>query len=266
MNDTRTELRIGTSGWSFDDWVGRFYPAGTTRREMFARYVQHFPTVEVNYTYYRMPAERTLAALADKSPTAFDFWVKANQDITHKQQTAPVAAFCDALSPLLRTNRLAGVLLQFPQGFHRTVANRKFLAAALAAFNDRLPLEPDALAVEFRHDSWDHPETTAGLADRGHTLVIPDVPDIPALYRVAPQATSNRAYLRLHSRRAENWYAGSAARYDYHYDDGELQRIADDWQTIAAGIEQTYVFFNNCHHAQAAENALQFQRIVDEMP
>ncbi|MBS3820230.1 MAG: DUF72 domain-containing protein [Planctomycetes bacterium] len=265
MIDTDTKLRIGTSGWSFDDWVGRFYSAETTKRDMFARYVQHFRTVEVNYTYYRMPAARTFASLSSKSPPGFDFWVKANQDITHRQQTDPIAPFCDALSPLLQDKQLAGVLLQFPQGFHRTVANRRFLATALAGFAERLGLPSASLAVEFRHASWDHPDTTAGLTDRGHTLVIPDVPDIAALYRVAPQATSEIGYLRLHSRNAGTWYAGAAERYDYHYDTGELRRIAEQWQTTAAGLEKVYVLFNNCHHAQAANNAQDFRCVVEEL-
>lgn len=265
MNEPRETFRIGTSGWSFDDWVGRFYPADTARPQMFDRYAQAFSTVEVNYTYYRMPAARTLASLAAKSPPGFDFWIKANQDITHKQQTDPIDAFCDALAPLVKARQLAGVLLQFPQSFHRTVSNRKFLASALQAFSHRLPTSPASLAVEFRHASWDHPDTRAGLASRGHTLVIPDVPAVPALYRVAPQATSPTGYLRLHSRNRDQWYAGPKARYDYHYATDELRDIAAAWQTLAASIEQAYVFFNNCHHAQAAHNAQDFQRIVDDM-
>jgi uncharacterized protein YecE (DUF72 family) len=190
---------VGTSGYSFADWVGPFYPPGTRSGEMFALYARRFAAVELNFTFYRMPTARTLASLAAKGPPGFGFWVKANQDITHKQDRAPAAAFIEALAPLRESGRLLGVLFQFPQSFHRTVASRKFLAAALEDFA-ALPS-----AVEFRHASWDHPATVEGLRRRSVSLVVPDVPAIESLYRPAPAVTGNRGYLRLHSRDAGKW-------------------------------------------------------------
>ena len=80
-----TRYHVGTSGYSFDDWIGTFYPAGTRKATMLERYAEHFQSVEVNYTYYRMPTARTLESLVRRTGEDFLFWVKANQETTHKQ-------------------------------------------------------------------------------------------------------------------------------------------------------------------------------------
>jgi len=254
-----TRYIVGTSGYSFADWVGRFYPPGTKSADMFAHYAGRFEAVELNFTYYRLDAGATLGRLARVSPPAFRFWVKANQATTHRQNRAAAGQFNANLAPLAEAGKLAGVLLQFPQSFHRTVAARRYLAAAL----DDLGAAP--LAVEFRHRSWQHPATVAGLRERGVTLVVPDVPDLPDLYRSAAVATSRTGYLRLHSRRAENWYAGGAKRYDYDYNRDELASLARQWSALADPVDEVYVFFNNCHRGQAADNAEAFRKVLAEM-
>ena len=247
---------VGTSGYSFADWVGQFYPPRTASREMFDYYASRFRAVELNYTYYHMPAARTLASLARRSGEGFVFYVKANQATTHKHDHGAAEPFIDALAPLREANKLAGVLMQFPQSFHRTAANRKYLAGVLDDFAS-VPV-----AVEFRHCSWEHSSVLEGLRDRGATLVIPDAPDISSLYHHRPALTSKTGYLRLHSRNAKLWYAGAAERYDYHYSQAELREIADDWASVADAADKIYAFFNNCHRGQAAENAEAFERIV----
>ena len=254
-----TKYIVGTSGYSFADWVGPFYPPGTRSGEMFALYAQRFAAVELNFTFYRMPTARTLAAMAARSPPGFGFWVKVNQDITHKQDRSPAAAFIEALAPLRESEKLLGVLFQFPQSFHRTVDGRKFLAAALEDFV-ALPS-----AVEFRHASWDHPSTLEGLRQRNVSVVIPDVPPIESLYRPAPCVTGRRGYLRLHSRDAAKWYAGMAERYDYGYSEAELRDVARQWEALEAQADSVHVFLNNCHRGQAAANAEAFRRIVGQI-
>ena len=251
---------VGTSGYSFADWVGTFYPSGTRPNEMFAHYAQRLNTVEINYTFYRMPAARTLETLERKTPEGFCFWIKANQLITHHQDRSAAPAFIDSLHPLRAAGKLAGVLMQFPQRFHRTVANRRFLAAAVKDFSE-VPL-----AVEFRHRSWDHPSVPAGLRDRDVTLAVPDAPEIHSLYRPAPAATTRTGYLRLHSRDAGKWYAADGAdRYDYNYSPGELQEIIDSWDRLGEQVDKVFTFFNNCHAGQAARNAEAFRRILEQL-
>jgi len=257
--DSPIEYVVGTSGFSFADWAGSFYPPATPRGEMFAQYVRHFAAVELNFTYYRIPPPRTLERLAGASPEGFEFWVKANQETTHRRNRSAADQFTANLQPLRDAGKLAGVLLQFPQSFHRTADNRKYLSAALE------DLAGDPLAVEFRHGSWDHPLTLAGLRDRGASLVVPDVPAIASLFRPGPTATTATGYLRLHSRAAEKWYAGGAQRYDYSYSGAEMRELIADWARLAGQVEKVYAFFNNCHHGQAAENAEAFRRILGQI-
>jgi uncharacterized protein YecE (DUF72 family) len=239
--------------------VGAFYPPGTRKQDMFEQYVRHFETVEINYTYYRMPTVKTMTGLDHRSPPGFDFWVKANRKLTHEETLEPAAAFLDALDPLRLSGKLAGLLVQFPQSFHRTVTNRRYLAALLEA------LASVSVAVEFRHFSWDHHSTYAGLSDRGVSLVIPDVPQIASLHRPKATVTGPVGYLRLHSRNADLWYAGAAERYDYDYSRDELRNLLEEWSSLEAGARRVYAFFNNCHRGQAAANAKTFERILTEM-
>jgi len=254
---TEIEFIVGTSGYSFKDWVGVFYPEGTQGRDMLAEYVRHFNAVELNFSYYRIPAARTLEAMANKTPEGFAFWVKANQETTHKQNRAVAGEFLDALGPLISSKKLAGVLMQFPQSFHRTAANRKYLAAALEDFSS-VPI-----AVEFRHYSWSTERTLEGLRQRNVTLVVPDVPELEALYRSGPAATSSTGYVRLHSRDASKWYAGGAERYDWDYTDAEISELIAQWSQFDGQVDRVYTFFNNCHRGQAAQNAEAMKRILN---
>jgi uncharacterized protein YecE (DUF72 family) len=151
------------------------------------------------------------------------------------------------------------VLFQFPQSFHRSAENRQYLAATLEDFKS-VPA-----AVEFRHRSWDHPSVLEGLRARNVTLVIPDVPALPDLYRPALAATSATGYVRLHSRAAEKWYAGGAERYDYNYSPAELEPFVDGWYGLEAPPDKVFTFFNNCHAGQAAANAEAFRRILGQI-
>ena len=117
------------------------------------------------------------------------------------------------------------------------------------------------MAVEFRHCSWEHPSVASGLRDRGAILVIPDVPDLDGLYHSPAAATAPTGYLRLHSRTAAKWYAGPVERYDYNYSEQEMQNLISDWSALDEPLEQVFVFFNNCHSGQAAENAEAFRAL-----
>jgi len=255
-----TRYVVGTSGYSFADWVGGFYPSGTRQKDMFARYTEHFESVELNFTFYNLTSGPTLQKLAAAGPEGFSFWVKAHQELTHKGNLAAADEFKENLQPMQVSGKLAGVLLQFPQSFRRTDGGRKYLSEALTG------LSGPPLAVEFRHRSWDHPSVLAGLKERNVTVVIPDVPALEDLYRPAPAATTSVAYFRLHSRSAEGWYGGMAARYDYSYSDEELQSLLKQWSRLEGQVQRAYAFFNNCHHAQAARNAEALRRILGQIP
>ena len=251
---------IGTSGYSFADWVGTFYPPATRSGDMLAEYVRHFEAAEINFTFYRVPTARTMSAIVGKTPPGFRLWVKGNQQTTHHGDRTVTEPFLDGIAPAIEAGKLAGVLLQFPQRFHRTIANRQYLGEVLA------DLSAVPLAVEFRHGSWVHPSVVQGLRARAVTLVVPDVPDVPGLFRTPAAATTPTGYLRLHSRDAGKWHGPAGTdRYDYSYNPEELGRIVREWEDLDEPMDEVYLFFNNCHHGQAAQNAEAMRRILGQI-
>lgn len=239
---------IGTSGYSYVDWVGPFYPPGTRPGGMLPFYCHHFPLVELNFTFYRPPGPDTLVRLAEKSPAAFQFVVKLPRTLSHEERPDDLPAFRLAVEGLRDRDQLLGLLCQLPQAAHYT---RKTLA-----WLDRLAAELGdlRLAVEFRHASWCRPAVNDWLAERQLDLVSVDAPDLPRLYPSGLVQTTPRIYVRFHSRNAGNWYASDKERYDYHYTDAELtdwiEQIRD-----AAPTGDVLLLFNNCMHSQAIENA-----------
>jgi uncharacterized protein YecE (DUF72 family) len=158
---------------------------------------------------------------------------------------------------LRAAGRLAALLLQFPQAFHNTSANRHYLRAAARRCRDL------RLAVEFRHRSWARPATFDFLADQALALVAVDEPALPALFPRLPVVTApDLAYVRFHSRNAANWYRSGAERYDYRYADAELRDWLPLLRTIAAKARNIFIYFNNCHSGQAAQNARELAALV----
>src|SRR5512144_263870 len=105
-------LRIGTSGFSYDDWIGPVYPEGLPAREQLSYYAKLFSTVELNVTYYRVPAPSTVVGWVRKTPDDFLFAVKAYGDLTHQRETQDFAGFVAAIQPLVEARKLGCVLAQ----------------------------------------------------------------------------------------------------------------------------------------------------------
>ena len=111
---------IGTSGYSYLDWVGDFYPEGTRPEGMLRHYCRHFPLVELNFTFYRPPTRGMLLRLANKTPPEFQFLAKLPQSISHEQSAFDLPGFRYAAEGLAERGQLAGLLCQFPQALHCT--------------------------------------------------------------------------------------------------------------------------------------------------
>src|SRR5467141_1005869 len=196
-------ILLGTSGFSYPDWDGAFYPPGLARAKQLDYYVRQFKTVEVNSTYYRIPPPSTFAAMERKTPADFEFIVKTHQDMTHKQthDSKVYEAFHAALTPLREARKLSGVLAQFPQSFHRSDDNERFLVE----MQERLEGSP--LFVEFRHNSWMHEDVFEFLERASLGYVSVDEPSLPGLLPPVARATGPLAYVRFHGRNAKSWYA-----------------------------------------------------------
>ncbi len=212
-------ILLGTSGFSFPDWDGVFYPPGLERARQFDYYVRQFRAVEINSTYYRVPPPSTMATLERKSPPGFEFVVKANQEMTHKQSYSPelYEAFHASVAPLVRARKMSGVLAQFPQAFHRNENSERFLVE----FQERMEGIP--LFVEFRHNSWMHEDVFEFLAGKSLGYVSVDEPDLPGLLPPVARATGPLAYVRFHGRNKRNWYTRDEGAADRAAEGGNVR-------------------------------------------
>ena len=264
------KLRLGTSGFSFPDWKGPVYPAGLPDSQMLSYYEQSlgFPTVEVNYTYYRQPYAKTMAGMVAKTSSYFDFSVKANRLMTHeiwadKERTKfldnkqAFADFRSGLKPMVEAGRLGAVLAQFPSYFFPTPASYKYLEY----FRDQLGKL--SLVVEFRNSGWLKDGTYKFLTKNKMGFCCVDEPQLPRLLPLVIKATSDIGYIRFHGRNKE-WYTAkdSSLRYNYDYSAKELNSFIPLLKELAGQTKKTYAFFNNCHAGQAAQNAEQLARLI----
>lgn len=289
-------ILVGTSGYSFADWVGPFYPKGMRSGDFLVHYARHFDAVEVNSTYYRIPHPDVLGRMERKTPPGFRFVVKLNQAMTHERTLDPqlVRDFLAVLEPLKSAGKYDGLLAQFPWAFHRTAASESFLSS----LRDRLAGEP--LFVEFRHASWIASDTAAWLRERDLGYCAVDEPQLAGLVPPVTMVTAEDAYVRFHGRNAANWWAsgrraagrpgseaapssapggvparagapaeggsgsrpGSGDRYDYEYRREELQEWVKKVAELAQAARRTYLFFNNCHAGQAARSAKLMQELL----
>jgi uncharacterized protein YecE (DUF72 family) len=253
------QVWVGTSGYSYSDWLGTFYPSGTRPGRMLSHYCRYFPLVELNFSFYRLPTAETLARLADQTPAGFQFIVKLPRTLSHEENPGDIILFRQAVDELRTRNRLIGLLCQLPQACHNLPKHRAWLdilAGEYAGYG---------LAVEFRHSSWFHPDTAAWLAERNLDLVAVDVPALPDLYPGGLVQSSPRLYVRFHSRNGANWYRSDKQRYDYDYDD----RTLSEW-TIALSqnqdrSERALLLFNNCQRGHAVVNAQRMRQLLSKM-
>ena len=254
------DIRIGTSGYSFEDWRDSFYPAEIDKGKMLDYYVRFFRTVEINSTYYRIPHPAVMANIVKKAPDGFDFVVKVPQSVTHRRQDigADLASFIEALKPMVERGRLSGLLAQFPYSFKFSRDALDYLAMCREA------LSPRPLFVEFRHDGWVNRTMYNHLREEKIGYVCVDEPQMRGLLAPDLFATTETAYVRLHGRNAEQWWGGGPLRYDYKYSFEELNewKVKIDKLRSRGRVHTLYMFFNNCHQGQAVTNALEMKRLV----
>ncbi|MGE5613123.1 MAG: DUF72 domain-containing protein [Bacillota bacterium] len=245
-------IKVGTAGYSYQDWVGPFYPVGTKPSGMLEYYALHFPFVEINSTYYHMPGLKLFEGMDRKTPPGFRFSVKLFGGFTHERNSGPEEAekFKYSLSPIVQSNKLACLLAQFPYSFHYNNENAdylKFLKHCFAEYE---------LLVEFRNREWIRENVFELLRREGIGFVCVDEPRIRGLIGNVVAVTSNVAYLRLHGRNAEKWYAGEGAeRYDYLYSGSELLEWIGRLREMEENAGITLVSFNNHPKGKAVENA-----------
>jgi uncharacterized protein YecE (DUF72 family) len=255
-----TLVFVGTSGYSYDDWVGPFYPPGTQNADYLSFYSKEFNFVELNFSYYKKPDAFMLERMVQKIPDNFLFTIKAHKSMTHEisdDLIQEIASFKQGIRPLKEAQKLGAILLQFPYSFHYTPQNRKQLD------NISTNLEGYPLAMEFRNNEWVKDQVIEELKLRRICYVNVDMPDMPKLLKPSDIVTSELSYIRFHGRNKNMWWQGdNVSRYDYLYSDDEL----NDWLTRIKNIldkaKMLLISFNNHSRGQAIQNARKMKELL----
>jgi uncharacterized protein YecE (DUF72 family) len=267
-----TDVRVGTSGWSYPSgdgtWNGVFYPAKKSKGfDELAFYAKHFDTVEVNSSFYRVPTVKTTADWAKRTPKGFEFSLKLFQKFTHPDMflkatgkdpadldRRDVDEFRAALDPLASAGKLGALLAQFPASFKNEPGSRDYLAWLLHAFREY------PVAIELRHRSFsdDPGETMELLGEYGAALVQIDEPKFHTSIRQNRVANVKTFYyLRLHGRNAAQWWKHdkSEDRYNYLYSPEELDPIVEAVEEASRDVKKAYTYANNHFSAKSVANA-----------
>ena len=252
-------IYIGTCGFAYPDWDGFFYPPAIPARDRLVYYADRFRAVELDSFFYHLPRPEAVEKMAKRTRKEFRFTVKAHRSITHDfdMSAAEFGAFRKAVAPLVNAGRLGAVLAQFPPAFQCTRASVQTLRTIREEFED-LPL-----AVEFRHCSWNRPETFEFLRQQKIAYCAVDEPALPSLLpstlNTSIIRTAEFSYVRLHGRNTTTWLQArtAAERHNYLYSVEDLELWAERIEAIAQESSAVYVMFSNVYEAQAVVNARQ---------
>jgi uncharacterized protein YecE (DUF72 family) len=245
-----TELRIGTSGWSYNEWAGVFYPNSSANKLSF--YSKVFQTVEVDSSFYAYPSKGIVQGWARYTPENFVFSAKLPQLITHEKKLdldkgveADLIRFLSLLKPLIATGKLGPILVQLPPSFSFQSDYGK-----LERFLSRTPDDIN-FAVEFRHPSWLREEVWSLLKERNVANTIVDEPLLPPDIVI----TADFAFIRWHGRGSRPWY-------NYRYSDKELEGWVPKVKEVTSRVKKTFGYFNNHFKGFAVENSLKMMEML----
>jgi uncharacterized protein YecE (DUF72 family) len=231
-------LLTGTSGFAYKEWKGTFYPEDLADSKMLPYYAQHFGSVEINNTFYRMPSEKVLLDWAQQVPAGFCFVLKASRQITHikrLKEAEPLAYFLKTGATL--ESRRGPMLFQLPPNFKKDVER-------LRTFLSWLPADVRA-AFEFRHESWHDEDVFSALREHNAALCIAHVEEEEGAVQTPFVATADWGYLRL---RKVAYGAGELEEW--------AQRIRQpDWTDV-------FVFFKHEDEGTGPRLAKQFEAVI----
>jgi uncharacterized protein YecE (DUF72 family) len=221
---------VGTSGYNYPEWKGSFYPADLAAAKMLPYYAARFPTVEINYTFYRMPSERLLAGWAAQVRSEFRFTLKAPRRITHDAKLVGceglTTAFCSVAGTL--GDKLGALLFQLPPSLKKDLSR-------LSGFLDSLPPRAPA-AFEFRHASWFDDEVFERLRQKGRALCVADSEKLETPLEV----TAEYGYFRLR---------------DEGYQSADIAEWANKITALRSRCEDIYVYFKHEEQGKGPEFA-----------
>ncbi|MBI2073807.1 MAG: DUF72 domain-containing protein [Gemmatimonadetes bacterium] len=252
-------ILLGTQGWNYPDWVGPFYPPGTRAADMLRVYARAFPTVEVDSTFYAIPAEAVIRSWRERVSEGFGFALKVPQEITHEKRLIGVEQllhrFCGRASALGTT--VGPLLIQLSPEFHPTWANRD----ALRGFLELLPIR-FRWAIEFRHPGWLDGETLDLLRMYGVALALADSRWIKRgiVLELAIEPTADFAYVR--------WMGEQRRITDFSHlqidREAELAAWVQALGALASRVQRVFGYFNNQYQGHSPESARAMQRLMGQ--
>ncbi|HKT33901.1 MAG TPA: DUF72 domain-containing protein [Nitrospira sp.] len=245
MKHSGCPVRIGTSGWHYKHWLGPFYPAELRPNEMLSWYVTRFDTVELNNSFYHLPAGQTFEAWRRSVPESFCFAVKGSRYITHRKKlNDPAPALARFMEPVeLLRDKLGPILFQLPPRWSCNVPR-------LTAFLDALP--PCHLyTFEFRDPSWHDTAVYRALARRNAAFCLYELDGFEAPY----QLTADFVYVRLH---------GPGRKYQGDYSTKQLRAWARRIARWRTQLKAVYVYFDNDQAGYAPKNAAELKTLVGD--
>ena len=239
-----TALWIGTSGWVYKHWTnGFFYPPKMPGEQQLPFYAERFPTVEINFSFYRLPERSVFETWRTQTPAGFLFAVKGSRYLTHmkklKDPEEPLERLMDRASGL--GDKLGPILFQFPHWWRLDFERLRHFLDALR------PYAPTQFAFEFRHQSWLVPRVYELLEQAGAALCLPIGPGVPLDVRL----TAPWSYIRFHSGQAGIGFSDPELETWVGHVRGFLDRRAD-----------TYVYFNNDPEGHAIRDAERFRAML----
>jgi uncharacterized protein YecE (DUF72 family) len=241
------DIRIGTSGYHYKHWLGRYYPAGMKPKEMLQHYLKDFDTVELNNTFYQLPNESTFDAWRTATPADFLFAVKGSRFITHmiklKDAERGLVNFMPRAERLGK--KLGPVLWQLPPGWNVNLER-------LEEFLSLLPPE-HRYTFELRNASWMNDAVLELLAKYNAAFCVYEL----AGYHSPIELTANWTYVRLHG--------PTSFKYQGSYSDEQLMQWAERIRSWSKKLEAIYVYFDNDDSAFAVYNALTLKRMVNKL-
>ncbi len=252
---------LGTQGWNYPAWVGPFYPVGTRSPDMLGIYARAFDTVEIDSTFYAIPAEPVVAAWRDRVSEGFLFSLKIPQQVTHEQRLVdaePVLARFLRRAEILG-DRLGPLLLQLSPEFKPNADTRRDLRGFVEGLSDQF-----RWAIEFRHSQWLNSDTLDLLRRHNVALTLVDGRWIRrrSMLDHARDPTADFGYVRWmgHNRRFTDYSAVQVDR------SRELSMWAMALAALAGRVKTMFGYFNNHYQGHSPHTAREFQRMVGQRP
>ncbi len=237
------KLQIGTSGWVYKHWMGIFYPLHLPSNQQLSFYAQNFSTVEINFSFYRLPERSVFEGWREQTPSGFLFAVKGSRYLTHmkklKDPQEPLSRLMERVEGL--QEKLGPILFQFPHTWHLNLERLQSFLELLQTYGEQ------RFTFEFRHSSWLIPQVYKLLENAGVALCLPVSPTVPLDVRL----TAPWTYIRMHT-----------GQYGVGYSDEELSIWANRIRLFLQQETDVYIYFNNDPDGYAIHDAQHLCRLL----